>query len=171
MDSLAPGISFRLAMVGTSPSAAYHFAIRAPDRLVLLLLVGFAAVLQVRCAVVWPTGYDEMWHVFEASEAPFARFARELSRDPHPPLHVILLVPLVRLGDSILWPRLLSIVAAVAHIPLMFLLARRLGVARPVAWLCALLVCLSYCTITLGVRSATSGIIARPASTSLRSSR
>lgn len=158
MAARGPPDAARFPSTPATPSAAIPEALgfaavvgcKDPSTPVLLLILGVAAVLRVWCALAWEAGYDEMWHIFEAAETSLVGFLRELAHDPHPPLHVLLLTPLVR-DASVFWPRLLSILAALAHVPLIFLLARRLEIARPVAWLSGLLVGLSFCDITLGV--------------------
>ncbi len=111
------------------------FALRRMDAWVLGLLVLATGVLQVYCARTWHLGYDEFWHIFFGEVEPFSKFLKEVMRDPHPPLHYLILRPLVDIGYDPIWPRLASIIPALLQIPLLFLVLRRLATSRALAFL------------------------------------
>ncbi len=121
------------------------------DRAVL----GGCCALLLALALVYGSflhfGFDDNAHVFIAAVEPWAAFLRELSWDAHPPLSYLLLRWLVPLHGAELWPRLLSIVPALASIVAAFFCARALGMARPVARLVALIFAVSSTHVNLAI--------------------
>jgi hypothetical protein len=123
-------------------------------RLDWAVLAGCCALL-LALALVYGSflhfGFDDHAHVFIAGVQPWATFVRELSWDAHPPLSYLLLRWLVPLHGAELWPRLLSIVPALASIVAAFFCARALGMARPVARLVALIFAVSSTHVNLAI--------------------
>jgi hypothetical protein len=107
----------------------------AVDWIVVLGIALLAVAVEVRLARQWELGYDETWHVFASTVEPVSQLVAELKNEAHPPLYYLLLRLTTPRGDSLLWPRIASIVPSVVTIVLVFLCARSLRIARPLALL------------------------------------
>ncbi len=121
------------------------------DRASLALLALAILVAQVWLGTAWPVSHDESWHIYFASHDIGVRWARDILADTHPPLSYALMRPLTWLGTDPIWPRLVSIVPSALQAPVMFMLLRRLGVARPFAWVATIAMAGSYTFTVLGV--------------------
>ncbi|RKT46458.1 hypothetical protein [Thiocapsa rosea] len=96
-------------------------------------------------------GYDEAWHLYLSTVSPWTKALEEGLVDAHPPLHHLLLMPMARLGPDSFWFRLPSVLAAVATVPLWYLLLRRLHVVREMALLGVVLLVTSFAFLELAV--------------------
>ena len=94
--------------------------------LVLLTLATLGIGLLFALDPRW--GYDEAWHLYLSTLSPWTKALEEGLVDAHPPLHHLLLMPMARFGPDPFWFRLPSVLAAVATVPLWYLLLRRLRV-------------------------------------------
>lgn len=114
-------------------------------------VLGF--VMYLHYARTWDLGYDEAMHVFISTVQPFEHFLAALRMEAHPPLHYLLLRLLMSPSQDLLAPRLASIVPGVVGIGLMFLCARTMRVARPLALLLALAFAIAPAHLNLAVCS------------------
>jgi hypothetical protein len=96
-------------------------------------------------------GYDEAWHLYLSTVSPWTKALEEGLVDAHPPLHHLLLVPMASFGSDPFWFRLPSVLAAVATVPLWYLLLRRLHVVREMALLGVVLLVTSFAFLELAV--------------------
>ena len=84
------------------------------ERWWLAAVVLVTLLVQMACADAWLLGFDEAWHVFQATVQPWLQHLREIRREAHPPLLYACLRLLCWPTDSTLLPRLPGIVAGVA---------------------------------------------------------
>lgn len=117
--------------------------------LALLILATLAIGLLFALDPRW--GYDEAWHLYLSSVSPWTKALEESLVDAHPPLHHLLLVPMARFGPDPFWFRLPSVLAAVATVPLWYLLLRRLRVVPEMALLGVVLLVTSFAFLELAV--------------------
>ncbi len=104
------------------------------------------------CLLIWltiralnqPLSYDESWHIYFGAVTPYWKAALELGRDMHPPLHSLVLRPLVAFSTDPIWPRMLSIVAAAVQPFLWFGILRKLGVGRALSLAGTVTLCASH---------------------------
>ncbi|SDX20478.1 hypothetical protein SAMN05421783_11715 [Thiocapsa roseopersicina] len=127
--------------------------------LALLTLATLAIGLLFALDPRW--GYDEAWHLYLSSVSPWTKALEESLVDAHPPLHHLLLVPMARFGPDPFWFRLPSVLAAVATVPLWYLLLRRLRVVPEMALLGVVLLVTSFAFLELAVsvRSSSFGLL------------
>lgn len=100
-------------------------------------------------------GFDEHWHVFMAGVQPWSQFLAELRWDAHPPLSYLVLRWLVPLRGSEWWPRLPSIVPAIASVFLAQRAARAFGLGPAAAGLAGLMfaVASTHANLAIAVRA------------------
>ena len=115
------------------------------------LATAFVAVVQIRLAQAPLYGYDEAWHLYLSAVSPITKALEEMAVDPHPPLYYLLLRPLTYIGPEPFWPRLLSVLATIALVPLWYLLLRKLDLGRAVAATLTLTLALSHGFNELGL--------------------
>ncbi|EGV18886.1 hypothetical protein [Thiocapsa marina] len=117
--------------------------------LVLLTLATLGIGLLFALDPRW--GYDEAWHLYLSTLAPWTKALEEGIVDAHPPLHHLLLMPMARFGSDPFWFRLPSVLSAVATVPLWYLLLRRLRVVPEMALLGVVLLITSFAFLELAV--------------------
>ncbi len=117
--------------------------------LVLLTLATLGIGLLFALDPRW--GYDEAWHLYLSTVSPWTKALEEGLVDAHPPLHHLLLMPMAQFGPDPFWFRLPSILAAVATVPLWYLLLRRLRVVPEMALLGVVLLITSFAFLELAV--------------------
>jgi hypothetical protein len=117
--------------------------------LVLLTLATLGMGLLFALDPRW--GYDEAWHLYLSTVSPWTKALEEGLVDAHPPLHHLLLMPMARFGPDPFWFRLPSVLAAVATVPLWYLLLRRLRVVPEMALLGVVLLVTSFAFLELAV--------------------
>lgn len=117
--------------------------------LVLLTLATLGIGLLFALDPRW--GYDEAWHLYLSTVSPWTKALEEGMVDAHPPLHHLLLMPMSLLGPDPFWFRLPSVLAAVATVPLWYLLLRRLRVVPEMALLGVVLLVTSFAFLELAV--------------------
>ena len=117
--------------------------------LVLLTLATLGIGLLFALDPRW--GYDEAWHLYLSTLSPWTKALEEGLVDAHPPLHHLLLMPMARFGPDPFWFRLPSVLAAVATVPLWYLLLRRLRVLPEMALLGVVLLITSFAFLELAV--------------------
>jgi hypothetical protein len=106
-------------------------------------------------AAHWGADFDEFLHLFISGIHPFTRILNEVMTDAHPPLHYLLTRPFVGLGDSLLWPRLTSVIPAVVTITLFYACVRSLGLHQSLCFATTLLLAASdsFGNIAVVIRS------------------
>ncbi|HSO84167.1 hypothetical protein [Thiocapsa sp.] len=127
--------------------------------LVLLTLATLGIGLLFALDQRW--GYDEAWHLYLSTVSPWTKALEEGLVDAHPPLHHLLLMPMARFGPDPFWFRLPSVLAAVATVPLWYLLLRRLRVVPEMALLGVVLLITSFgfLELAVSVRSYSFGLL------------
>jgi hypothetical protein len=106
--------------------------------LVLLAICTLAAIPRVYLASTWPLNYDEYWHVFVARQDTRAALSSEWRQTAHPPLYYWLLKLSMAVGWNRLAYRLVSLLAGLAAVLVVWRIGRRLARDRAVPWLAAL---------------------------------
>jgi hypothetical protein len=120
-------------------------------RAVLAVICLGAFLLYVHFARRWNLGFDESWHLFASTVDPFRQSLVELRREAHPPLHYLALRALGRPVDSLVWPRLASILPAVASVALVAGVLRTLGVHAAIALLAAFAFAVAPAVVSIAV--------------------
>lgn len=113
-------------------------------QLALIVTTVLVAAVQLTISLSPFYGYDEAWHLYLSSVSPLWKALEEMAVDPHPPLYYFLLRPLILIGPEPFWPRLISVVATVLTVPLWYLVLRKLGLARAVAFTLTLVLAVSF---------------------------
>jgi 4-amino-4-deoxy-L-arabinose transferase-like glycosyltransferase len=106
--------------------------------LVLAVICLLAAIPRVYLASTRPLNYDEYWHVFVARQDTRAALSSEWRNTAHPPLYYWLLKLSMAAGWHRLAYRLVSLLAGLAAVLVVWLIGRRLARDPAVPWLAAL---------------------------------
>jgi len=116
-----------------------------------------ALALQIYWASVWVFGYDEAWNLYYSRIIPFKYSFTELQHNAHPPIHSLLLRPLIYFEYRDIWPRMVSIIPGILTIFFLFLTCRKLNFARPIPYLIVFVLAIShtYINISVSVRAYT----------------
>lgn len=117
----------------------------------LVAVTSIAAVVRLVVANTQILNYDEHIHLFVATVRPWSQFVTELRAIPHPPLSLLAFRLPLLFGDHPLVARLVSVVAAVATIPVFFICARRMGLAPVISLLGALALALAPAHVAVSV--------------------
>ena len=121
----------------------------------LILIAAVAAIPRLILGSTEAIEYDGYWNIFIARVNDWKRFWYEVSVDPHPPLHDLLLTAFVHLGRSLLAYRALSFTMSIASVFCVGWCARKITSSEIWAWIAALAYALAVpaIVITLEVRS------------------
>lgn len=117
----------------------------------LILVAAVAAVPRLILGSTEAIDYDSYWNVFIARVDDWKRFWYEISVDPHPPLHLVLLSGFVHLGRSLLAYRALSIVMSVASVFSVGWCVRKIASSPVWAWVAALAYALAVPAIVIAL--------------------
>ena len=123
----------------------------SPQAVVVVVLLAMATLAVETVVSLDPGwGYDEAWHLYLSTVAPWTKALEEAVVDAHPPLHYLLLVPFSWLGAEPFWFRLPCVVATAAAVLMWYFLLRRLRLAVAPALLGTYLLAISFAFLEMG---------------------